>query len=73
MKAPIRLVLLSLLPLMTACDSDQDGLSNKMEEELGTDPKNADTDGDGINDGDEIALGLDPLVDDNIIPRDGQW
>ncbi len=35
-------------------DPDKDGLSNRIEKELGTDPKKADTDGDGLNDGDEV-------------------
>ncbi len=34
-------------------DPDADGLSNKEEKALGTDPKNADTDGDGLKDGEE--------------------
>jgi outer membrane protein OmpA-like peptidoglycan-associated protein len=34
-------------------DYDGDGLTNKMEEKLGTDPNNPDTDGDRLNDGDE--------------------
>ncbi|MCG8421154.1 MAG: thrombospondin type 3 repeat-containing protein [Proteobacteria bacterium] len=41
-------------------DSDGDGLSDKQEGELGTDPNNADTDSDGLSDGDEIILGTDP-------------
>ena len=31
-------------------DPDRDGLTNKVEEELGTDPQRADTDNDGLND-----------------------
>ncbi|GFR38813.1 hypothetical protein PRECH8_21090 [Insulibacter thermoxylanivorax] len=47
-------------------DPDQDGLSNLMEQELGTDPLSADTDGDGLKDGSEVRLGTDPLsVDTN--------
>ncbi|MFZ5433722.1 MAG: OmpA family protein [Calditrichota bacterium] len=34
-------------------DRDGDGLTNKQEKELGTDPRNPDTDGDGLTDGDE--------------------
>jgi len=37
-------------------DPDKDGLSNKTEKELGTDPRKADTDGDGLNDGDEMNM-----------------
>ena len=42
-------------------DSDDDGLSDGDEVDLGTDPNNPDTDGDGISDGDEVANGTDPL------------
>ncbi len=35
-------------------DADHDGLTKKVEKELGTDPKNADTDGDALNDGAEV-------------------
>ncbi len=35
-------------------DYDGDGLLNKMEKALGTDPHNPDTDGDGLQDGEEI-------------------
>ena len=34
-------------------DSDGDGLPNRLEKQIGTDPKKADTDGDGLSDGDE--------------------
>lgn len=34
-------------------DPDKDGLSNRQEKQLGTDPKNPDSDGDGVSDGDE--------------------
>ena len=42
-------------------DSDQDGLPDKIEIALGTDPNNADTDGDGFKDGTEIRSGNNPL------------
>ncbi|MDT0607858.1 gliding motility-associated C-terminal domain-containing protein, partial [Croceitalea rosinachiae] len=45
----------------TICDSDEDGLSDDDEAELGTDPDNPDTDGDTINDGQEVADETDPL------------
>ncbi len=35
-------------------DADNDGLTNKEERELGTNPNLADTDGDGLSDGDEV-------------------
>lgn len=41
-------------------DSDGDGLTDLVEERLGTDPRNADTDGDGIPDGRD-GLPLVPL------------
>ena len=46
-------------------DSDGDGLTDVREEELGTDPYNADTDGDGYSDSEEIANGYDPLSNDS--------
>ena len=51
-------------------DSDGDGLTDREEKLLGTDPTNPDTDGDGISDGVEArlsTLGYDPLKP-NVIP-----
>jgi hypothetical protein len=45
-------------------DSDNDGLTDTQEADLGTDPDNADTDGDGLEDGAEVSLGTDPTVSD---------
>ncbi len=43
-------------------DTDDDGLSDGVEDGLGTDPDNADTDGDGFTDSEEVnSLGTDPL------------
>ncbi|MCX6339430.1 MAG: hypothetical protein NTX71_05870 [Candidatus Aureabacteria bacterium] len=42
-------------------DSDNDGLNDEVEVELGTDPNDPDTDNDGFYDGDEVDLGYDPL------------
>lgn len=42
-------------------DSDNDGLNDYVEFDLGTDPYNPDTDGDGLTDGEEVNLGLNPL------------
>ncbi len=42
-------------------DTDGDGLADKIEEALGTDPENTDTDGDGFNDGDEVRGSFNPL------------
>ncbi len=41
-------------------DSDNDGLTDQIEEVYGTDPYKADTDGDGYNDKEEIENGYDP-------------
>ncbi|MGE5842454.1 MAG: hypothetical protein ACM335_09265, partial [Deltaproteobacteria bacterium] len=49
-----------------SADPDQDGLTNKEEKQLGTDPKKADSDGDGLNDGAEInRYKTDPLKADS--------
>ena len=44
-------------------DTDGDGLSDKDEQRLGTDPFEPDSDGDGMPDGWEERHGFDPLVD----------
>lgn len=44
-----------------AGDPDADGLNNTREQELETDPNDADTDGDGASDGLEDQEGTDPL------------
>jgi hypothetical protein len=44
-------------------DSDNDGLFDSEEEDLGTDPYKADTDGGGANDKLEQLAGLDPVND----------
>jgi thiol-disulfide isomerase/thioredoxin len=46
-------------------DSDDDGLTNAEEEELGTNPDKADSDGDGIDDADEVDGGTDPTEADS--------
>ena len=46
-------------------DSDDDGLTNAEEEELGTNPDKADSDGDGIDDIDEVDGGTDPTEADS--------
>lgn len=43
-----------------AGDEDGDGLQNGDEEELGTDPNNADSDDDGFGDADEVLEGTNP-------------
>jgi hypothetical protein len=47
-------------------DLDNDGLTNKQEVLLETDPYKRDTDDDGISDGDEITWGTDPNNDMSI-------
>ena len=49
-------------------DSDNDGLADKIEEALGTNPLIADTDGDGVNDGNEVLKqGTNPLGSGKLI------
>ena len=43
-------------------DTDEDGLTDVREAELGTDPNTADTDEDGYSDGDEAELDWEELV-----------
>ena len=45
-------------------DSDNDGLTDEEEAEIGTDPFNPDTDGDGLTDWEELEIGSDPLDPD---------
>lgn len=56
-------------------DSDADGLSDRAEEALGTDPNNPDTDNDGMSDGDEVVRGRNPrgpgMLRDLFIPHQG--
>ena len=42
-------------------DTDNDGLTNAEEAQLGTDPNDGDTDGDTYADGGEVLSGTDPL------------
>jgi hypothetical protein len=41
-------------------DWDNDGLTDVIESEYGTDPKSLDSDGDGFTDVDEVEMGTDP-------------
>jgi hypothetical protein len=53
-------------------DSDEDGLSDSREMELGTDPFSPDTDGDGLSDYEEVTFQKrNPLYDGAVIPGDG--
>jgi hypothetical protein len=51
-------------------DFDNDGLSDLLECQMGTDPGKKDTDGDGISDGWEVRYGLNPLVKDGSRDND---
>lgn len=58
-----------------AVDTDQDGLDDVRERELGTSLINSDTDGDGLNDADEVIIWkTDPLNPDtdNDTYKDGE-
>jgi hypothetical protein len=54
-------------------DSDSDGLSDKQEQELGTNPYNSDSDGDGYSDLEEVKSNHDPLKAEtsDLIDEDG--
>lgn len=53
-------------------DDDGDGLLNGDEQDLGTDPSNADSDGDSYADNDEITVGTDPTDATSVI-YEGGW
>jgi sugar lactone lactonase YvrE len=50
-------------------DLDGDGLNNREEFALGTDPRKADTDGDGYSDRAEMLAGFDPLNPNDHSPQ----
>lgn len=49
-------------------DTDGDGLDDRIEAEIGTNPRREDTDGDGFTDTEEIGYGMNPC---SAIGRDG--
>lgn len=64
------------LPVDPDGDRDGDGLTNREEQELGTDPDKADTDGDGLKDGSETLTGVwngpaDTGTDPRLADSDG--
>ncbi len=46
-------------------DSDDDGLSDRAESNIGTEPDKADSDDDGLDDSAELAIGTDPTRSDS--------
>lgn len=59
--------------LSTGVDSDGDGLSDRLEDALGTDKDDTDTDGDGNSDKTEILAGYDPTSTDTGIMIDSTF
>jgi hypothetical protein len=57
---PVTLIFVEPAPVEPV-DTDQDGLPDDREAQLGTDPTAYDTDGDGVPDGGELNAGTDPL------------
>ncbi len=52
-------------PVVVDADSDNDGLMDSKERELGTAPNNPDSDNDGLTDNEEVTLwNTDPLIED---------
>jgi len=58
---------------ISGLDSDSDGLSDKEEYKLGTNPYSADSDEDGYTDAEEVTANFDPLEQEgnNLIDKDG--
>jgi len=54
-------------------DSDNDGLPDSKERELGTDPTKEDTDGDGVSDLIEFSAGTDPKNPDDNPVKNGDF
>ena len=69
----IKLIFLSIICVFLissayAIDTDNDGLEDLSEQELGTGINDMDTDKDGFSDGVEVELGTNPL-DDSKYPK----
>lgn len=55
---------------ISSLDSDSDGLSDKKEQELGTNLYNSDSDGDGYSDLEEVKSNHDPLKQESTLLAD---
>ena len=55
------ILVIFLVSIASAVDTDSDGLDDLAESELGTDVADMDTDDDGYSDGVEVEFGSDPL------------
>lgn len=55
----------SQAPANPSLDTDRDGLADRTERAIGTNPRLADSDSDGRSDYDEVAAGWDPLDSDS--------
>ncbi len=53
--------IITALEIDNTGDSDNDGLTDLVELQMGTDPNNNDSDADGMDDGFEVANGFNPL------------
>lgn len=59
--------------ISSGVDTDTDGLSDAVEDAIGTDKNKADTDDDGYNDRNEMLNGFDPLVKGKNLPIDTDY
>jgi hypothetical protein len=64
----LAMLVIPSVPALAATDSDGDGVPDKAEPILGTDPLNADTDGDGVND----LKDKQPVNAENTIAQTGK-
>ncbi|MCX6793088.1 MAG: hypothetical protein NTY12_03600 [Candidatus Falkowbacteria bacterium] len=69
----LRRIALADANLANGPDTDQDGLSDEIEQAVGTDINKADTDADGFSDKQELLTGFDPLVAKARLPIDQKY